>query len=421
MYLSRCDNDFVWNYGFSKNFADGLLMYKDYNMIITPLYPTIIGILMKILGTNILTFTLLNTIIIFLIYLIIYKKYSKAFIPLLLICSFNIKANYNYLCVLLLFILIYLEENKSNDYLIGIILGLIFLTKSSFLILTLASLYYLKNFGKIVKRFLGFLIPNLIYIIYFYLNKSLFYYLNYAFGGLIDFSKRADINIIGLSFALFILFILIYLYIKRKDLKLLYIILFQIMNYPLFNCAHILYSLIPTIFYLALISSNKIDFKNKQLKKYLKIYLKILIIILLLCPLFSILLFHKINESTLGINSLKYKLVEQNYLDNANIIKDNIEALDKVYFIMYEAYYNKMLLDLKINRYDLLLKGNIGYNGEEEAIKYFDSLPSDTLFLTYNNYEQGEASEKIYNYITNNYTLIKTFANYNLYKNNNTQ
>ena len=31
---SNADNDLIWNYGFSYNFANHLLMYKDYNMVI---------------------------------------------------------------------------------------------------------------------------------------------------------------------------------------------------------------------------------------------------------------------------------------------------------------------------------------------------------------------------------------------------
>ena len=31
--------DEVWNYGFCYNVLNGLVPYKDFNMIITPLYP----------------------------------------------------------------------------------------------------------------------------------------------------------------------------------------------------------------------------------------------------------------------------------------------------------------------------------------------------------------------------------------------
>ena len=39
--------DEMWNYGFSNNIANGLVPYRDFNMIITPLYPLIISIFIK--------------------------------------------------------------------------------------------------------------------------------------------------------------------------------------------------------------------------------------------------------------------------------------------------------------------------------------------------------------------------------------
>ena len=55
-FFRPLDMDLIWNYGFSKNVSDGLIMYKDFNMVITPFYPAITGLLMKILSTNIIAF-----------------------------------------------------------------------------------------------------------------------------------------------------------------------------------------------------------------------------------------------------------------------------------------------------------------------------------------------------------------------------
>ena len=55
-FFRPVDMDLMWNYGFSKNVSDGLIMYKDFNMVITPFYPAITGLLMKILSTNIIAF-----------------------------------------------------------------------------------------------------------------------------------------------------------------------------------------------------------------------------------------------------------------------------------------------------------------------------------------------------------------------------
>ena len=39
--------DELWNYNFARNIADGLLPYKDFNMVITPLLSIICGIILN--------------------------------------------------------------------------------------------------------------------------------------------------------------------------------------------------------------------------------------------------------------------------------------------------------------------------------------------------------------------------------------
>ena len=55
--------DEIWNYGFAYNIATGLIPYKDFNMVVTPLFPIMSALFMKILGINIVTFHIFNAII----------------------------------------------------------------------------------------------------------------------------------------------------------------------------------------------------------------------------------------------------------------------------------------------------------------------------------------------------------------------
>ena len=117
-----------------------------------------------------------------------------------------------------------------------------------------------------------------------------------------------------------------------------------------------------------------------------------------------------------GIGALEYKNIDSKYLVNAQVIDKEIDNLDKTYFVMYDAYVYKLLLNKKINSYDLLLNGNMGYKGEDSVINYFDSLDSNTYFLLNLEYEGGQLSKKIDSYIRNNYKKVKTFNNLILYK-----
>lgn len=403
-YFSIANNDVIWNYGFSYNISNGLKMYKDFNMVITPLYPTIFGIFMKLLGNNMLVFYLTNSIIPTIIFYLIYKNYKNVLLEMVLLISLVSGPNYNLLCLLFLFILIILEEKDKNDYLIGLVLGLVFLTKSSMGILSLASIYYIKDIKKILKRIISFLVPNILYLIYFLKNGMLKDYINYAFGSLFDFaSKNFNISIGIIIFIISIIYLIIQ-FKKKKDIRILYILLFQIMSYPIFNYIHIIFSLIPVIFYILINNKNELYLKYR---KYL--------VIIIICPIFSIIFQVCFLNMSFGNNALKYKLIEDKYINDANIIKENVNRLDNTYFIMYEAYYNKLLLGLDINKYDVMLNGNLGYNGVDNTIKYFDSLKIGTKFIMYREYEGGQAPKKIYDHIKNNYRLTKSFDKYVVY------
>mgnify|MGYP004594303523 CR=1 FL=1 len=403
-FYAVSNNDLIWNYGFCYNVAKGLKMYKDFNMVITPLFPTIFGLLMKLFGNNTIIFFLFNTLVPLTIYYTVYKYYKKVFIETIILITFISIPNYNLLCMMFLFLLFILEDKNKNDYLIGIILGLIFLTKSPMGILTLASLYYIKDIKKIIKRFIGFMIPNIIYIIYFYINNTLLDYINYAFGSLFDFATKNVRSGVGILIFIVSIILIIYLYKKKKDIKLIYILLFQIMSYPIFNGVHLLYSAIPLIFYIFLNIDNKIYIKYK---KYL--------VIVLICPIMSTILQNVFINMEYGTNALKYKRVESKYLNDSKILKEHINNFNNTYFIMYEAYYNKLLLNLDINKYDVMLSGNLGYNGEEETIKYFDKLSVGSKFILYKNYEGGQAPKKIYDHITKNYRFKDSFDKYVVY------
>ena len=403
-FYAVSNNDLIWNYGYCYNVAKGLKMYKDFNMVITPLFPTIFGLLMKLFGNNTIIFFLFNTLVPLTIYYTVYKYYKKVFIETIILITFISIPNYNLLCMMFLFLLFILEDKNKNDYLIGIILGLIFLTKSPMGILTLASLYYIKDIKKIIKRFIGFMIPNIIYIIYFYINNTLLDYINYAFGSLFDFATKNVRSGVGILIFIVSIILIIYLYKKKKDIKLIYILLFQIMSYPIFNGVHLLYSAIPLIFYIFLNIDNKIYIKYK---KYL--------VIVLICPIMSTILQNVFINMEYGTNALKYKRVESKYLNDSKILKEHINNFNNTYFIMYEAYYNKLLLNLDINKYDVMLSGNLGYNGEEETIKYFDKLSVGSKFILYKNYEGGQAPKKIYDHITKNYRFKDSFDKYVVY------
>ena len=226
---SNADNDLIWNYGFSYNFANHLLMYKDYNMVITPLYPFLGGFLMRILGNNFLIFNLYNTILSTILYYYLYKKYPHTFIPSIILISFILRPSYNFLVLFLVLILLNIKEEK--DFFIGFILGLLFLTKQSFILLILPSIYLITRPKRLFKRVGAFFLPCLFFLIYFILTNTFLDFLNYTFLGLFSFSSKNSFFNLGTIFILSLIIYLFLYYLKTKDIKVLYLITYQIMAY----------------------------------------------------------------------------------------------------------------------------------------------------------------------------------------------
>lgn len=406
---SNADNDLIWNYGFSYNFANHLLMYKDYNMVITPLYPFLGGILMRILGNNFLIFNLYNTILSTILYYYLYKKYPHTFIPSIILISFILRPSYNFLVLFL--VLILLNINEEKDFFIGFILGLLFLTKQSFILLILPSIYLITKPKRLFKRIGAFFLPCLFFLIYFILTNTFLDFLNYTFLGLFSFSSKNSFFNLGTIFILSLIIYLFLYYLKTKDIKVLYLITYQIMAYPIFNTMHIILSIIPVIIYFL----DKLVKKKKYNLNYLR-YFNYFVSILLICPLLSIPLQYFNKDLVEGENALEYKDISRSYLVNKDLFLKEIPNLNNTYFLMYDAYIYKYLLNNPITSYDLLLNGNLGYNGEERVIDYFDSLDSNTYFVLNRAYTGGQLSKNIDAYIRNHYLKVKDFQEFTLYK-----
>ncbi len=407
--LSKMNMDLMWNYGFSANISNGLLPYKDFYMVITPFFPFIVGNIMKIIGTNFITFYLINSCLITFFMYIISKLNKNIMIPMFLAIMFVCEPNYNLMCIIFLFLILYLEKKKSNDYLIGFILGLCFLTKSSIgLMMCIPTIiHYYKDLKKIFKRVIGFIIPNLIVILYFLIKKNLYSYLNLCFFGLFDFANSNSHLTIYLFLTIIVIIYFIYRYIKTKDLLCLYIIFYQINTYPMFNTIHFMASMIPVIFYLLNLFFKK---KNKLLN--------IFSLSLFLIPITFMIFYLVKPDINYPKNTLfQYRYIEDKYYDRIKALDKYFEGnYDNVYFMVPEAYLYKYYFELDVNEFDLLVVGNMGYDGENEMIKKIKELPKGSIFVVDYYFAGGIRSEKIYKHLVTNYSLVAAFDIFNVYK-----
>lgn len=276
-----CDE--IWNFQNIYKMYNGFIIYKDCNIIITPIFFVIGNLLFKIFNANLLTFKFYNLLIfaslptsLYSLFITLDFNKRKAFLFSATIFSTfasGIKTGANYNILAIVFVLIgmnfFLLSRKKFIYLIFnsfIIYATIF-TKQNIgayyvIGICLAEFLLNKNFVTTIKRLLIQAIPAIIlscislFIMYKY--NILYDFINYAILGINEFSFSnfsLDIWSILLLLAISSLYAFIFWIMKKNfitnqvvknNLKLLICISFplNLVIYPILNLYHFLLALI---------------------------------------------------------------------------------------------------------------------------------------------------------------------------------
>ena len=340
LIVSPLTLDEIWSYGFVNNIYNGLIPYKDFNMVITPFYSFFMSISFFVFGNNMLILHIENALLITIfIYICSKLLKNKVYIILpLLIFPLNITfPNYNLLLLFLFVLLIYLEKNNKNDYLIGVILSFIFLTKQTIgLPLLLVSLYYLNKKTKIFKRGIGFVIPNIIFVLYLFITNSYKEFIDLCFLGLLDFGK-SNTNIFTIFFFLILVLLFILFILIKKDYKKIeyyYLLLFISICVPLFDLYHFNIYLIS---YLIIVLLNK-DFKLLNYKLIgISLFIGFSFVYIINCDF-------NIKYYPNKINLFEYRYLKKSKIKHTNKVLKYIKKYNnKVMFIGPDAYYYRLI------------------------------------------------------------------------------
>jgi len=389
LIVSPLNLDEIWSYGFTNNIVSGLIPYKDFNMVITPFYSFLMAIPLFI-NNSILMFHIENTIIIILFLIIIYKLIKeKTFIILpLLIFPMNITfPNYNFFILFLFVLLIYLEKNKKNNILIGVIISLIFLTKQSVgLFLLPIALFYSKDK---LKRFIGFIIPNIIFTIYLLITNSFNEFIDLCFLGLFDFGKGNSSFNMFFIFTILLFIFLLFMIKKNKKIEYYYLLTFIMICIPLFDLYHFFIYLVAYLIIL-IMNDNIFIFKPKLIGITLFIGL---------LSIYTIKSNFNIKYYPNKLNKFEYRYIENKNIKSTNeVIKYMNKYNNKVMFIGPNAYYYKIITNQKINYLDLINTGNFGYNGSNKLLSRVNNLSNDYVFFVKRN-ELGNGKQTDQNLI----------------------
>lgn len=468
------DLDELWQYSFASNILNGLVPYREFNIIVTPLFSFIAAIFLKLCGNQLIVMRLFNAFIFSGILIMAYKifkyvkineKYCLFFTFLLyLLFYYDLGVEYNYLVLLLTLFIILLEMKNVNKYyfnenlLIGIIAGCIIITKHtigipiSILLIMIKLLFYKYNkenkkecAKSIMYRIIGILIPVLIFLVYLLITDSFSEFINYAILGISEFKNNVsyanlffnkNILIRIFSFITPLSFTLIfqtdYMLKQGKKYNLIILLLYSIIMYigifPVANSGHfIIYGFIGiiTVLYIGyeIFKTFKVDSKNKKRIKYFIEYFFLGVISIFLINeangLIKMYAFSNINTNELnhyygiaiskkGINAIN--TIDQYILDNKKIKKDTyiLDSSAVLYMIPIDTYYKN---------YNMLNKGNLGFNGEEKIIEEIQNNKNKEYLLLKDIYQKNwQTPTNIINYVKNNKNKIGEIGAFDIYE-----
>lgn len=414
-YIRNITDDELYNYGYIHNIITGLIPYKDFSMIVPPLFFYLCTPIFLIFGEKLIIYHIVIAFLTTTIFFITSKQIGYKALAIEFLILFYPYAGYNIFSLFLLFLLLSLRKKKFSSYLTPIIIIFMFLTKQTFALLIIPSLLETKNRKKTVMVYLVGIFLFLLYLIVF---NNFNQFLNYCFLGMLSFTKQNKTpTSILFWIEILIIFYFLWNYHQTKDIETLYILIFQIIVFPIADFFHFCIGIAPVTYFLIL-----------KERKYPYIS-------------FLIFLFFAIMALTLHVTMLfrtKYEYLEyypqKNFmysrLVSRNMIWD-IEKIKKVikenpdstlFFLGTPAYFIKLNLNLPINKFDNINDGNLGYHGEQ---KYREELQkkcqnNSCLFI----FDDTEATGKkksqtnrfILNYIKNNYNQVYSSSSFDIYK-----
>ena len=408
-FFTIVNGDELWNYGFSYNIVKGAIPYKDFNMVLLPLYSLIMAIPLRFIGNNLFVYHLSNAIFICSILTIVDN--NKTFNTICLFLFITLESfvyGYNCFIMTLLILALYLENSKYKykNELIGIVLGCILATKQNIGIMLFIP--YILHSKEKIKSICYYLIPITITIIYLIFNDALFECIDYCFLGLKNFNSNFIIK--SPIFIIIIIILIIFLinrYRKTKDINYLYLLFFLTINYPLFEIFHFMIGIIPLVYYLL----------EKENNYYLNMVLYSFPIVII-CLAYI----HPIITNGLYLSNIdvyKYRNVGENVdsesIKIVNFIGDNSNP--KIFNFTLYSYFVKIAMDKKIDKFDLINKGNMGSN-EEKYIEDIDKtcrnkkclfLINEYIFEAYG----SQTNPIIKDYVINNYEFCKNITHSN--------
>ena len=456
--------DEIWNFNFARNIANGLLPYKDFNMLQTPLLPFILGGILKLFGQELFVIRIISTFlgagIIFVAYKILkelklntkWSIFSSALLFLFIKDSFYIDYNYAILFVTLLLIYIELKyKNYSVKYnlLIGLLAGITILFKQStgIVISAITILYLLlekrdKETAKaVLYRAIGVLIPCVIFVIYLLLTNSMSSFIDYCILGIGTFQNKISYLklLSGKNFMAFVavlvpitlITLLIVNLVNMKQGKLQknvqYLILFVfslaqfIMVYPISDDIHFRIAALPTVMVILYYVCKSIqELNNIKVSIFIEHFMNVITI-----SFIGLLMLESINDIYLYASTEKSTLKHFSNIPISSTLQDRIIEVDNfiqnekrdVYILDSEAAVYMIPLDKYNKDFDMFLKGNLGKASEEGQIERIKNMKDAVILIKNDKIPLNwQTPKEVITYVKENLEKVGTVSFFDIYE-----
>lgn len=456
--------DEIWNFNFARNISNGLLPYKDFNMLQTPLLSFILGGILKLFGQELFVMRIVSTFlgagIIFVAYKILkelklntkWSVFSSALLFLFIKDSFYIDYNYAILFVTLL--LIYFELKYRNfgakyNILIGLLAGITILFKQStgIIISAITVLYLLlekkdKETAKaVLYRVVGVFIPCVIFVIYLLLTNSMSSFIDYCVLGIGTFQNKISylklirgkdfMAFVALIVPITLIVLLIANLVNMKQRKIhnniQYLILFVfslaqfIMVYPISDDIHFRIAALPTVMVVLYYICKSIqEIKNIKVSIFIEHFMNIITI-----SFIGLLILESINDIYLYASSDKSVLKHFSNIPITSSLQDRIIEVDAyiqeenkdVYILDSEAAVYMIPLDRYNKDFDMFLKGNLGENSEEGQIERIKNMKNAVILIKNNKIALNwQTPTEVIKYVRENLEKIGTVNFFDIYE-----
>ena len=438
-------SDELWNFQNVYKMYNGFEIYKDANVICTPLFFYIGNLILQLLGPNLLSFRIYNIIIDTVLFFSTYILCKKLEIPktislmIVFILMFAQKyilvlcmANYNILaltfCVIGLISI--LKENliKKDLVIQGIIAFFITFTKQNigiYYLLAVTVIVFLEN-TTIKKKCINFcmmLLPFILLsigsIIYFQYAGILNGFIDYAILGIREFGeKNISVNIPAIVSWILVVALNIFTVkqMKKKALfkdkeykKIQKVLIFSIFLtfsiFPIVNSAHFMVGMyLSWIILLYIINFICLHIFKKKYMKLTNYGMIVLICIAISCSAFY---YFDWQENRIKDNHSPYYggIMDTNIYHKIENITEYIKtSKKKVIILSQDAAFYMINLKESNGKMDLPFKGNLGKKGEEGLIEEISQMKEVELLIKQKEEDMNwQESKKVRNFIMENY------------------